>query len=115
MASQLQLLVKEQEIEAQREKLKADITLNIRKSLRIEDIYKTAVREIRLALKTDRVVVYEFNPETWDGKVVSESVNAGFPKMMGAYIEDPCFRERQVKMYKNGRVRAISNIYEDAG
>ncbi|MGD1910204.1 MAG: methyl-accepting chemotaxis protein [Rivularia sp. (in: cyanobacteria)] len=115
MASQLQLLVKEQEIEAQREKLKADITLNIRKSLRIEDIYKTAVREIRQALKTDRVVVYEFNPETWDGKVVSESVNAGFPKMMGAYIEDPCFRERQVKMYKNGRVRAISNIYEDAG
>ncbi|MEM9922638.1 MAG: methyl-accepting chemotaxis protein [Cyanobacteria bacterium P01_D01_bin.50] len=115
MASQLQLLLKEQELEAQREKLKADITLNIRKSLKIEDIYKTAVREIRQALKTDRVVVYELNPETWDGKVVSESVNAGFPKMMGAYIEDPCFRERQVKMYKNGRVRAIPNIYEDAG
>ncbi|MEO1375396.1 MAG: methyl-accepting chemotaxis protein [Cyanobacteria bacterium J06635_10] len=115
MASQLQLLVKEQEVEAQREKLKADITLNIRKSLKVEDIYKTAVREIRQALKTDRVVVYELNPETWDGKVVSESVNAGFPKMMGAYIEDPCFRERQVKMYKNGRVRAITNIYEDTG
>ncbi|MGB3655736.1 MAG: methyl-accepting chemotaxis protein [Rivularia sp. (in: cyanobacteria)] len=115
MASQLQLLVREQEIEAEREKLKADITLRIRRSLKLEDIYKTAVREIRQALKTDRVVIYEFNPETWDGAVVSESVSAGFPKMMGAYIEDPCFRERQVQMYKNGRVRAIANIYEDAG
>ena len=115
MASQLQLLVKEQEAEAEREKLKADITLRIRRSLKLEDIYKTAVREIRQALKTDRVVIYEFNPETWDGTVVSESVSAGFPKMQGAYIEDPCFRERQVKMYKNGRVRAIANIYDDAG
>ncbi|MEM6753490.1 MAG: methyl-accepting chemotaxis protein [Cyanobacteria bacterium P01_C01_bin.38] len=115
MASQLQLLVKEQEAEAEREKLKADITLRIRRSLKVEDIYKTAVREIRQALKTDRVVIYEFNPETWDGTVVSESVSAGFPKMKGAYIEDPCFRERQVQMYKNGRVRAIANIYDDAG
>ncbi|MEL6502211.1 MAG: methyl-accepting chemotaxis protein, partial [Cyanobacteria bacterium J06623_1] len=111
----LQLLVKEQEAEAEREKLKADITLRIRRSLKLEDIYKTAVREIRQALKTDRVVIYEFNPETWDGTVVSESVSAGFPKMKGAYIEDPCFRERQVQMYKNGRVRAIANIYDDAG
>jgi len=115
MASQLQLLVKEQEAEAEREKLKADITLRIRRSLKLEDIYKTAVREIRQALKTDRVVIYEFNPETWDGTVVSESVSAGLPKMKGAYIEDPCFRERQVQMYKNGRVRAIANIYDDGG
>lgn len=115
MASQLQLLVKEQEAEAEREKLKADITLRIRRSLKVEDIQKTAVREIRQALKTDRVVIYEFNPETWDGTVVAESVSAGFPKMKGAYIEDPCFRERQIQMYKNGRVRAIANIYDDAG
>jgi len=115
MASQLQLLLKEQEIEAQREKLKADITLRIRRSLKTEDIHKTAVREIRQALKTDRVVIYEFNPETWDGAVIAESVSAGFPKMMGAYIEDPCFRERQVQMYKNGRVRAIANIHEEKG
>ncbi len=115
MASQLQLLVREQEAEAEREKLKADITLRIRRSLKLEDIYKTSVREIRQALKTDRVVIYEFNPETWNGTVVAESVSAGFPKMKGAYIEDPCFRERQVQMYKNGRVRAIANIYDDAG
>ncbi|NJN08984.1 MAG: GAF domain-containing protein [Richelia sp. RM1_1_1] len=115
MASQLQLLVKEQEVEAQREKLKADITLRIRRSLKAEDIHKTAVREIHQALKTDRVVIYEFNPDMWNGAVISESVSAGFPKMMGVYIEDPCFRERQVEMYKNGRVRAIANIHEEKG
>lgn len=114
MASQLQLLLKEQEAEAAREKLKADITIRIRRSLKVDDIEKTAVREIRQALKTDRVVIYEFNPD-WDGAVVAESVSAGFPKMKGVYIDDPCFRERQVQMYKNGRVRAIVNIYDDAG
>ncbi len=114
MASQLQLLVKEQEAEAEREKLKADVTIRIRRSLKVDDIQKTAVREIRQALKTDRVVIYEFNPD-WDGAVVAESVSAGFPKMTGVYIDDPCFRERQVQMYKNGRVRAIANIYDDAG
>jgi twitching motility protein PilJ len=33
--------------------------------------------------------------------------------MLGVQIDDPCFRERHVETYKDGRVRAISNIYED--
>jgi twitching motility protein PilJ len=113
MAQQLQLLLKEQELDTERAKLLADITLRIRRTLKTEDIYKTAVREIRQALKTDRVVVYNFDSNTWDGIVVGESVAAGYPKMMGVQIDDPCFRERHVESYKDGRVRAIANIYQD--
>jgi methyl-accepting chemotaxis protein PixJ len=113
MASQLQLLVKEQGLDTERAKLLADITLRIRRSLKTEDIYKTAVREIRQALKTDRVVIYNLDQSNWDGIVVGESVASGFPKMMGVQIDDPCFRERHVETYKDGRVRAISNIYQE--
>lgn len=114
MAEQLQILVREQELDAERAKLMADITLRIRRTLKTEEIYKTAVRETRQALKTDRVVVYKFNETTWDGNVIAESLSGALPKMMGEQIDDPCFRERHVETYKDGRVRSISNIYKDS-
>ncbi|MBR8837025.1 MAG: GAF domain-containing protein [Stigonema ocellatum SAG 48.90 = DSM 106950] len=113
MALQLQTLLKEKELDAEREKSLAEMTVRTRRSLKTEDVYKTAAREVRQALKTDRVVMYEFNPDTWDGTIVAESVNAGFPRMLGVEIDDPCFRERHVETYKDGRVRAINNIYQD--
>ena len=113
MASQLQTLLKEQELDAERVKLLAEMTLRTRRSLKAEDIYKTAVKEIRQALKTDRVIIYEFNPDTWDGLVVAEAVSADLPKMLGIQIDDPCFQERHAQTYRDGRIRAINNIYQD--
>ncbi|QIR37052.1 GAF domain-containing protein [Tolypothrix sp. PCC 7910] len=115
MAEQLQILLREQEREAQRAKILADITLEIRRNLKTEDIYFTAVNEVQQALKVDRVIVYKLNPETWDGLVVAEAVTGVWPKMMGVQIDDPCFRERHVQLYREGRVRAIANIYQEAG
>ncbi|WP_017319182.1 methyl-accepting chemotaxis protein [Mastigocladopsis repens] len=114
MAAQLQTLVKKQELDTERAKILADITLRTRRSLKVEDIYKTAVREVRQAMKTDRVIIYKFNLETLDGDVVAESVTSGLPRMLGVQIDDPCFRERHAETYKDGRVRAISNIYQDS-
>lgn len=113
MAAQLEASLKEQEQDAERAKLLADITLRLRRSLKEDDIYKTTVREVRQALKTDRVIVYKFHTDTWDGSVVAEAVGSSFPKMLGVQIDDPCFRERHVNAYKDGRVRAITNIYQD--
>lgn len=113
MADQLQVLLKEQAQDAQKTKLLADITLQMRRSLKTEDIYKTAVKQLRQALKTDRVIVYELTPETWYGVVVAESVHGIWPKMHGVKIDDPCFRERHVEIYKEGQVRAIANIYQE--
>ncbi|MDZ8051445.1 MAG: methyl-accepting chemotaxis protein [Aulosira sp. ZfuVER01] len=113
MAEQLQLLLREQEREAERVKVIADITLQIRKNLITEDIYTTAVNEIRQALKTDRVIIYQLNPENWDGVVVAESVSEDWPKMIGVRIDDPCFGECYVEHYQQGRVRAIANIYQE--
>ena len=113
MAKQLQTLIQEKETDITTAKLLADIILKTRKSLKIEDILQTIVEETRQALKTDRVIIYIFNPETWEGTVASESVDANFVPIMGKKIDDPCFRERQIKNYQQGRVRAIEDIYQD--
>jgi methyl-accepting chemotaxis protein PixJ len=113
MAEQLQLLLKEQELDAERAKIITEITLRIRRNLKTEDIFKTAVREVRSCLRSDRVVIYNLDRSSWEGIIVAESVGTGYPKMMGVQIDDPCFRDRHVEAYKDGRVRAIANIYQE--
>ncbi|MCV3212150.1 methyl-accepting chemotaxis protein [Plectonema radiosum NIES-515] len=114
MAEQLQMLLKEQQLDAERAKIITEITLRIRRNLKSEDIFKTAVREVRSCLKSDRLVIYKLDRTTWEGIIVAESVAPGYPKMMGVQIDDPCFRDRHVETYKDGRVRAIANIYQEA-
>ncbi|MEH2413003.1 methyl-accepting chemotaxis protein [Nostoc sp.] len=121
MAEQLQVLVKEQELDVEGVKLLADITLQIRRILKSEDIYHAAVKEVQRSLKTDRVIIYNLNPKTWDGVVVAESVTDNWPKMLGVQIDDRYFRERYIETYHDGQVQAIggvlaegiANIYQD--
>ena len=113
MADQLQALLRKQEAEAEQAHLFTDVTLNIRRSLNLEDILKTAVRDVRKLLKTQRVVIYRFHPD-WSGTVVAESVAPGWTQALAREIDDTCFMDHApyVEQYKNGRVRAIDNIYE---
>ncbi|MFN6486001.1 MULTISPECIES: methyl-accepting chemotaxis protein [unclassified Nostoc] len=113
MAEQLQVLVKEQEIDLEGAKLLADITLQIRRTLKTEDIYHAAVKEVQRSLKTDRVIIYSVNPHTLAGVVVAESVNGNWPEMLGVQIDDPYFRERYLESYHDGQVQAVANIHQD--
>ncbi|ACK72466.1 methyl-accepting chemotaxis sensory transducer [Gloeothece citriformis PCC 7424] len=96
---------------AEQTHLFSDITLNLRKSLREEDVLTTTVEEVRKAFKADRVLVYSFDSD-WYGTVIAESVVPGFPKALWAKIKDPCFAEGYVESYQQGRVHALDNIYE---
>lgn len=95
----------------QRERLVRSISEKIRQSLDINEILTITVEEIRHLLKTDRVILFQFKND-WTGKVVKESVASDCLSIMGENIDDPCFRERYVKYYRQGRVRAIENIQE---
>ncbi|MCU0534831.1 MAG: GAF domain-containing protein [Hydrococcus sp. Prado102] len=88
-----------------------DLTRQIRESLIEDDILKTTVEEVRKVIRSDRVVVYGFDPQ-WYGSVIAESVVPGFPKAIHARIKDPCFAEGYVEKYQAGRVQATNNIYE---
>jgi twitching motility protein PilJ len=113
MAEQLQVLVKEQEIDVEGIKLLADITLRIRRSLKTEDIYHAAVKEVQQVLKTDRVIIYSLNPDNRDGVVVAESVTGNWPEMLGVKIDDPYFQERYIETERDGQVQAVANIHQD--
>ncbi len=111
MAERLQAQLEQQQDVAERANLFADITLRIRQSLNFKDILNTAVKEIRRVLKTERVVVYGFDAN-WKGKILAESVASGWTQTLERQIDDSCFREGYGQQYREGRVRAIDNIYQ---
>ncbi|OAB59544.1 hypothetical protein AY600_16430 [Phormidium willei BDU 130791] len=97
------------ERQLQRERLLSTISQRIRQSLDMESVMQTSVEEVREFLHTDRVVLYRFNRD-WSGKIVVESVETGCLQLLGEKIDDPCFRERQVEAYRDGRISALDDI-----
>lgn len=110
MAEQLQNLLNRQQLATETAETFTGITLRIRRSLNLDDILKTAVREVRKIMHTERVVIYRFNADL-SGTVVAESVVPGWTQALKETIDDPCFKDQHIKNYKNGRVRGINDIY----
>ncbi len=108
---QLPDLLWKQEAEAERSRVLMNITQRIRESLSEQDVFKTTVEEVRKALRIDRVVIFRFDSNL-DGTFVEESVAPGLPKTLWTTISDPCFQGGYVEQYRNGRVRAIDDIYK---
>ncbi len=104
-------LLRKQETEAERSQILMEITRRLRGALSEEDLFRTTVEEVRHAFRTERVVIFSFDTR-WHGTFVAESVASGWPKTLWATIKDPCFEGEYVAQYRNGRVRAINNIYE---
>ncbi|MEH2445471.1 MAG: GAF domain-containing protein [Nostoc sp.] len=104
-------LLEQVDTKADRAEVFIEITRSIRQSLNEEDVLKSTVAEVRKALSTDRVLVYSFDAN-WVGTVIAESVVPGYPKVLRAEIQDPCFAQSYVEKYQSGRVQATNNIYE---
>lgn len=92
-----------------RSQLFAELTLKIRRSLKLEKILQTTVTEVQRFLEADRVLLFEIHADG-SGTVVQESVVPGFPVTLGQNIVDPCFQEGYLERYRQGRVSAIDNI-----
>jgi twitching motility protein PilJ len=96
---------------ADRSQLLNQIVLSVRRSLNEEEILNTAIGELRDALNTDRVIVYRFHDD-WNGTIVAESVGGDWRQILGETVNDP-FREGLIENYRNGRVRAMNDIYAE--
>ena len=92
-----------------RQKLTMEIAQKIRLSLKISDILNTTASEIRHFLDVERVVLYEFD-EKWSGKVVVESRNLNSSSILHEMIYDPCFKNKYIQHYREGKITAIENI-----
>ncbi|MEM7725646.1 MAG: GAF domain-containing protein [Cyanobacteria bacterium P01_A01_bin.45] len=93
----------------EREKLVGASALRIRQSLDLDSIMNQTVEEVRLFLQTDRVLIYRFEPD-WSGLMVAESVIAPWKAVFGSNINDPCFTEKHIEQYRQGRIQVIENI-----
>ncbi|MFE1746417.1 GAF domain-containing protein [Coleofasciculus sp. H7-2] len=80
----------------------------IRSTLDLQTILQTIVREVRLLLDTDRVVIYQLTRKS-HGLVVVEAVNGNWPSVLGLTGPEDCFPEEYAKLYSQGRVRAIND------
>ncbi|NER33476.1 MAG: GAF domain-containing protein [Oscillatoria sp. SIO1A7] len=71
-----------------REKAVTAIVDKIRRSLDLNTIFTTTVREVRQLVEADRVTIYRFNPD-WSGCFVVESVASGWKSLIEEQQERP--------------------------
>lgn len=95
----------------QQQQLIAETALRIRQSLDVLEVINTAVKEVRLLLDCDRVIIYRFAPDM-SGDIVAESVKSGWKKSAGMKVIDSCFQEGGAARYRQGETMAIDNVYE---
>lgn len=91
-------------------RLLAAMALHIRESLQLQDILQTAVNEVRNFLQTERVLVYQFNPDM-SGTVVVESVAPGWLPALNSTVHDTCFGQNYAQAYQAGRTQVVEDIY----
>ncbi|AFZ04351.1 GAF domain-containing protein [Calothrix sp. PCC 6303] len=94
---------------AEREKLVTDLATQIRSSLSLQTILDTTVAEVRKLLGCDRVNIWQFD-QNWQAIAVAESTNSS-RSLLGECINETCFKEQYSEIYRQGRIRVVSDIY----
>jgi PAS domain S-box-containing protein len=98
-----------------RERVIAQISQKVSRSLDLDEILHTTVTEVRQFLQTDRVIVFQVDPDdNENGRVVAESVGADWRSILSKPIYDPCFVESYVDPQLQGRVSVNADIYDDS-
>lgn len=105
--------LEKQEADAERNNLITEITLRLRQVQSLEDLLKTTVKEVRRAIKSDRVLVYGLDSTDWAGIVVAESVAPGWPQTLRVRLSDSGLEGQHIESYKNGEITTINDIYQD--
>ncbi|MDF2387250.1 diguanylate cyclase [Nostoc ellipsosporum NOK] len=127
IATQLGFAVKQAELLAQAEQKAAELhkanqqqeilfnlVAEIRESLNLDTLFKTTVREVRKALRADRVGIFRFDSESnyTSGEFVSENVLPDYDSVIAIKLKDYCFGEKYAVAYHQGRIQVLSNIYQ---
>jgi twitching motility protein PilJ len=107
---QLPDLIWKQEAEAERFQTLTKITYRLREARSQEEVMRLAVDAVRQAFRCDRVAIFRLEA-TGEGVFVEESVAPGWPKALWTNLHDPCFEGGYAQQYREGRVKAIDNIY----
>lgn len=100
----------EQTLNTRRANLAAAITgAKIVDSADLLPIYERLVAEARDILSTDRVVIYQFNPD-WSGAIVAESVETDWPSAFAQQLDDPCIPAETRSKYEAEGILLENNV-----
>lgn len=94
----------------EQERLVADIALRIRRSLNLDETLQTTVDEVRQFLNTDRVIIFRLEPDL-SGRVTVESVGSEWKPILSTMIHDACFSEHYGERYRQGRIKAVRDVF----
>ncbi|MEP0904205.1 methyl-accepting chemotaxis protein [Leptolyngbya subtilissima ST-M1] len=107
---QVRGFVREQTLNTRRANLTAAITgAKIVDSAELLPVYKHLVSEARDILASDRVVIYQFNPD-WSGAIVAESVEASWPSALEQQLDDPCIPAETRTKYEAEGILLENNV-----
>jgi PAS domain S-box-containing protein len=101
-----QQLMRQQQLQ----RIAAEMALNIRQSLNLNEVLQRTVDEVRQFLQVDRVIIFQFGPD-WGGTVAVESVINETLAIFPFDIHDPCIGKQYVEPFQQGLVTAKADIY----
>ena len=101
-------LIEQRETNARQLQSLSNFTLQLRQSLKRQDILATAVELIRETLDLDRAVVFELDRDL-NGKIVAESTISANLSIINQQIEDTCIKSAG---YESGKMTAFPDIYQ---
>ena len=98
-------------LQLKKERIISTIAAKVREFLDLQTCLQTTVNEVQQFLDTDRVVIYQFNPD-WSGFISVETANEHCESVLKKKIHDPCFGESYIELYQQGRIAQINDIYK---
>jgi methyl-accepting chemotaxis protein PixJ len=114
IATQVGLVLSQAQIFAQRDndarksQIISNFTLELRQSLKREDILEKAAELVRHALDLDRAIVFELDAD-FHGKITAESVATEKLSIIGSQIDDCCIKDAG---YDRGKTTVFADIYQ---
>ncbi|MBW4460935.1 MAG: GAF domain-containing protein [Nodosilinea sp. WJT8-NPBG4] len=98
----------QERLETEQAQQLVELTRQMRRSLKVEDIFNASVENLRRIFNTERAVVYRFNPDLKSGIITAESVKQGWKSTIGQTVEDPLTPEA-VEHFYSGKVAYIED------
>jgi methyl-accepting chemotaxis protein PixJ len=114
ISTQIELVLSQSQLVAQREgdahksQILSNFTLQLRQSLRREDILTIAVELIRQALDLDRAIMFQLDAN-FNGRITAESIAVGQISILNEKIDDCCI---QAAGYQHGKITVCADIYQ---
>jgi PAS domain S-box-containing protein len=103
-------------LSAERDRLLAEISLRIRRSLDLNEILNTTVVEVRKFLQADRVFIGFIkgtNPSLHrHGEIVAEAVDPAWHSCLEVLIKDANYIRHMSMLFEQGEVRVVNNTAE---